>query len=97
MTEKASMVGALRERDPRHDEIDRLIEHRARTPTDKEEANREAEAWSESARAHHSRIRNRNRWEWIRFFERMAQSHARLSEDYQRRADELCGETTEGR
>jgi len=41
-------------------------------------------------RRHHEKIRQRNRWEWVRFFDRMAQAHAGIAKDYERRAEELC-------
>ncbi len=42
------------------------------------------------------KVRERNRWEWVRFFDRMAESHARLSEDYERRAAALMAAHEEG-
>ncbi len=70
-------------------ELDRLISRRAstdhRTSADELEA-----SYVESVRRHHEKIRQRNRWEWVRFFDRMAQSHARIAQDYERRAEELC-------
>jgi len=50
----------------------------------------------ESERRHRARIREQNRWEWVRFFDRMAQSHAKLSESYRERAERLCEDHTEG-
>jgi hypothetical protein len=50
--------------------------------------------WMESERRHRARIWEQNRWEWVRFFDRMAQSHARLSQDYRDRAEKLL--TREG-
>jgi hypothetical protein len=50
----------------------------------------EEEAWTENCRQHAEQRRERNRWEWVRYFERMAENHARISEDYRRRAEELC-------
>lgn len=46
--------------------------------------------WMESTRRHYQRRREEHRWAWVRHFDRMAASHARISEDYQRRAEELC-------
>jgi len=43
----------------------------------------------ESERRHRARIREQNRWEWVRYFDRMAASHARLSESYRERAERL--------
>jgi hypothetical protein len=69
-------------------DLERLIERRSRKgevdPDEREEA------WMESVRRHHAKIRERNRWEWVRYFDRMAENHAKLSEDYQRRAEKLC-------
>lgn len=81
-------VDAVRDR-----EISRLIEKRA------EVGDPEAleETWKRSAVRHQEKIRRQNRWEWVRFFDRMAASHARLAEDYERRANELCeSEAMEG-
>jgi hypothetical protein len=50
--------------------------------------------WRESTRRYHQRRREQHRWEWIRHFDKMADSHARISEDYRRRADELVKEPT---
>jgi hypothetical protein len=47
----------------------------------------------ESVKRYHAKIREENRWAWIRHFDRMAQSHAKLSEEYQRRAEKLCEES----
>ena len=46
----------------------------------------------ESERRHRARIREQNRWRWVRHFDRMAESHRRLSEDYRERAEKLCEE-----
>jgi hypothetical protein len=76
-------------------DLDRLISRRASTDNREDPIERE-ESWKMSVRAHHEKIRERNRWEWVRFFDRMAESHARISEDYERRAEELCSEAKEG-
>jgi hypothetical protein len=47
------------------------------------------EMWRESVARYNEREREQNRWEWVRFFDRMAQSHARISEDYEARAQKL--------
>ena len=49
-------------------------------------------SYLESVRRYNARRREQNRWEWVRFFDRMARSHRALSEDYERRAEELCEE-----
>lgn len=61
------------------------------------EQQRVEDLFAESTRRHHAKLREQHRWEWIRFFDRMAESHARMSEDYQRRAAALLEEPGEGR
>jgi hypothetical protein len=69
-------------------ELDRLVEKRARTG--------DAEAvqmlWNGSVRRHKEAIRQRNRALWFAHFCQMAENHARISKDYERRAEELCEE-----
>ena len=72
-------------------ELDRLISRRA--GADHETiAEERARLWRDSLGRHKAAIRERNRWEWIRYFDRMAASHAALAKDYERRAEELCEE-----
>jgi hypothetical protein len=71
-------------------EITRMIERRSRKG-DVDADDRE-ELWMESVRRFHERRREQNRWEWVRYFDRMAQSHAKLSKDYRERAELLCEE-----
>ena len=71
-------------------ELDLLIERRALKTT--AEQRRVEDLWRDSEREHRAKVRERNRWEWIRFFERMARSHAATSEDYARRAQALLEE-----
>jgi len=67
-------------------ELDRLISKRASTG-DPEAAEM---LWKSSVWAHHAKIRRRNRAAWFAHFCQMADNHARISRDYQRRAEELC-------
>ena len=69
-------------------ELTRLIQKRAAV----EDPEALDELWEASARRHHEQIRRQNRWEWVRYFDRMATNHARLAADYERRAEELCEE-----
>jgi hypothetical protein len=55
----------------------------------KKKANEEEELWKASERLHKEKLREENRSEWISFFDRMAQCHARIAEDYERRAEAL--------
>jgi hypothetical protein len=69
-------------------ELDRLITRRA--STDRSPCPDALEpGYRESVRRHNEKIRERNRWEWVRFFDRRAESHARLSEGYRERAEKL--------
>ena len=69
--------------------IDELIERRAR---EKSAAGERAAMYAESSRRHREKKREQHLWEWVRFFDRMTASHARMSEDYQRRAEALLEE-----
>ncbi len=72
-------------------ELDRLIARRASQDRSPDPDELEP-GYVESVRRHHEKIRQRNRWEWVRFFDRMAESHARIAQDYERRAEELCSD-----
>ncbi len=70
--------------------IDTLIERRS---PERSEANELADLWAASARRRHrERKRRKNSALWYEFFSRMADSHARLSENYERRAVALLEE-----
>jgi hypothetical protein len=73
-------------------EITRLIERRHDARVAEEGERRAEEIWMESERKHQERERRQLRWEWVRYFDRMAKNHRQLSQDYERRAEELCEE-----
>lgn len=50
------------------------------------------ELWQASVRRDRERRRRKIRAEWYGFFCRMAQAHATVAKDYERRAEELCEE-----
>ena len=50
------------------------------------------ELWKASVRRHQEAVSRRNRAAWFAHFCEMAQSHARIAKDYERRAEELCEE-----
>ena len=70
-------------------ELDRLIARRAGVVSP---ANAREALWAASERRHEAAKRERHRWEWIRFFDRMSRSHAALAADYAERAERLCQE-----
>jgi hypothetical protein len=69
-------------------QLARMIEKRARKgETDPGEQD---ELWKASVRAYHERRRRQNVAAWFAFFCRQAEAHRKLSESYERRAEELC-------
>jgi hypothetical protein len=68
-------------------ELDRMIEKRARR-----EHNPEEMAWKSSVKRYNARQRKEIAALWFAHFCRMAANHARISEDYERRAEDLCKE-----
>ncbi len=70
-------------------ELDRLVSRRASTDHREDPQARE-ELWKMSVRRHHEANRRRNGAAWFAHFCNMAESHARIAQDYERRAEELC-------
>lgn len=54
------------------------------------------EMWRESVRKDRERRRRKHAAEWYGFYSRLAESHARISEEFERRASDLL-EDDEGR
>lgn len=59
--------------------IDQFIERRAR---DREDANREEEAWAESTRRVNEKRRRANRQAWLAFYEHMNRLHLGLAAEH---------------
>ncbi len=70
-------------------QIDAFIERRSRQHG---EQRPEEVMYAESVRRYNARRRRETRAAWFAHFCRMAENHARISEDYERRAEELCKE-----
>jgi hypothetical protein len=71
-------------------ELDAFIERRARKgEADPDELDA---GYQESVRRFNARRREENRWAWVRYFDRMADAHARLSAEYGARAEALMDE-----
>jgi iron-sulfur cluster repair protein YtfE (RIC family) len=51
-----------------------------------------SEVWLMSVRRYHERRQEELRWQWIRYYDRMARIHGQLSESYTARADALMCE-----
>ncbi len=69
--------------------LDQFIERRAR---DREDANREEEAWKESTRRVNAKRREENRLAWIDYYGRMHHAHLGIAEDHARRRAQLLAE-----
>ncbi len=77
-------------------ELDAMIRRRDEKRR-KTEGERDEEAlWAASVARHHERERRRNVAAWFAYFCRQADSHRALSEEYERRAEELCEDRGEG-
>jgi hypothetical protein len=72
--------------------LDALIEKRSRQ---RDEANSIEEMWAASERKHKARVRQEHRELWIDYYRRMAESHALLSAEHQRRARALMASEAE--
>lgn len=71
-------------------DLDRLIERRSENG---EHAPDERNAlWQASVAAYHERRRRQNVAAWFAHFCKMADNHRALSEQYERKAEELCEE-----
>jgi hypothetical protein len=70
-------------------ELDHLItrRHDHRVKTEGERA--EEALWRESERRYFARRHEQNRWEWVRFYDRMAASLRARAEEYDQRAAAL--------
>lgn len=73
-------------------QLDEFIERRAQGRTGRDAANERARLLEESVARHHARKRRQNRAAWYEYFCRQAENHRKLSENYERRAEELCKE-----
>jgi hypothetical protein len=69
-------------------ELDRLIEKRAAV----EDPEAKEVLWLRSVERYNARLRDQNRWAWVRYFDRMADAHARLSKENRARAEALMDE-----
>ncbi len=67
--------------------INELIERRA---AERQRANWEADLWKNSEERLRARERERNRAAWYGYYSRLADAHAELSEEFARRAEQLC-------
>jgi len=71
-------------------DLDAVIERRDRQRRQTEGERAIEEVWRASERRHAARLREQNRWEWVRYFDRLARSLRERAAHYERRADELA-------
>ncbi len=72
-------------------ELDRFIDSRAQR-TGWEKANKIEALYAESVRRHRAKLRQENRWAWIRFHECLAHNHAPLADENRAKAAALLAE-----
>lgn len=90
MSEQASLVGSLRQGDPHTDELDALIDRRAKeAATERDKANAEEESWKESARIYGAERREALVYQWVGYYRRLSESFRRRSEECARKAAAL--------
>ncbi len=70
--------------------IDKFIASRSAS---KDKANLLAQEWAASERKHRAKLRQENRWEWIRFYECLAHNHAQLADENRAKAEALLAES----
>jgi hypothetical protein len=71
------------------EQLHRLIERRAGKEPDPDELE---PSYAESVRRYHARLRDQNRWAWIRYYEGLARCHTRLAEEHEARVRQLLEE-----
>lgn len=85
-----ALVGAERPADRHTDELDALIDKRAREAiSERDKANAEEQSWKESTRIYNGEHREANRHAWITYFKRAAANHRGLAERLEARAEEV--------
>jgi hypothetical protein len=89
VNQQASMVGALRAPEYDSDEVDRIIERRAKDKSPKDAANEREAIWKASEAAHHAEHREARRHMWIGYYRRLSESFRRRSEECAERAAAL--------
>ncbi len=87
--QQASMVGALRAPEYDSDEVDRIIERRAKDKSPKDAANEREAIWKASEAEHHAEHREARRHAWCSYYRRLSESFRRRSEECAERASAL--------
>jgi hypothetical protein len=69
-----------------------VIERRDRQRRQTEGEREEEMLWKASERLHAARLREANRWAWVRYFDRLARSLRERADHYERKAEMLMQE-----
>lgn len=89
MTEQASMFGAVRDREPNPDEVDRLIERRAANAEHADDPDEREASWEASVAAFHAEHREARRHLWVTYFRTLSRNHAAIAEHFEEKATKL--------
>jgi hypothetical protein len=73
-----------------------MIERRDRQRRQTEGERLVEEAWARSERRHRALLREQNRWEWVRYFDRLARSLRERAAHYERKAEMLVQDEPKG-
>lgn len=85
-----ALVGAQRPADAHTDELDRVIEQRAKAAaTERDRANAEEESWKQSTRIYNGELREMRRHQWISYYRTLARNLRTSAERFEDKADEL--------
>lgn len=84
-----ALAGSLRRAEPELEEVDRLIEKRARQKSPRDAANEREAIWKASEAEHHAAHREARRHMWITYYRTLSRNHAGLSAHFEGKASEL--------
>lgn len=85
-----ALVGAERPADAHTDELDALIDKRAREAiSERDRANAEQESWKQTTRIYNAAHREARKHQWVSYFKRAAANHRGLAERMEARAEEV--------
>jgi hypothetical protein len=86
------MFGAVREKSMDPDEVDRIIERRAKDKSPKDAANEREARWKASEREYHDEREEARRHQWITYYRTLSRSLRTRAADFDDRASQLAQE-----
>lgn len=84
-----ALVGTLRRSEPELEEVDRIIERRARDKSPRDAANERESMWKESVRQYRSEEEESFRWQWITYYKTLARNLRTRAEHFEGKAAAL--------